>query len=86
MEKELHRDQIWTTGIEDIFSFFHSTPDGLSGKEAKRRFKTLGPNKIATKKTLLPFTIYLRQFKSPLILILIVASVFSYIAGDELML
>ncbi len=54
--------------------------NGLSEEEAKRRLKEYGPNVLEEKKES-KFEIFLRQFKSPLIYILLVAALISLISG-----
>ena len=50
---------------------------GLSEEEAKELLKKYGENKIERRKKISPWKIFLSQFKSPLILLLIFASIIS---------
>ncbi len=54
---------------------------GLTTKEAKRRLKKFGKNKIQRKEKISAWKIFLSQFTSPLILILIVAAILLGILG-----
>jgi len=56
---------------------------GLSENEAKKRLLEYGENEIVEKKES-NFLIFLRQFKSPLIVILIVACIISFLIGEIL--
>ncbi len=50
---------------------------GLTSAEAKERLKKFGLNKLIRTKTVSPFRIFLTQFTSPLILVLIAAAIIS---------
>jgi Ca2+-transporting ATPase len=52
---------------------------GLSSKEAQKRLKLYGPNEIKRIRKLSAWKILLEQFKSPLILILLVAAIISLV-------
>ncbi|MFH7880473.1 MAG: cation-transporting P-type ATPase, partial [Candidatus Aenigmatarchaeota archaeon] len=60
---------------------------GLSFEEAKKRLEVYGKNEIKEKKKINFFEILLNQFKSPLILLMFFASIFSfslnYLKGEE---
>ena len=55
--------------------------EGLSRKEAQERLQKFGPNEIPEKKASHPVFIFLKQFQSWLIYILIGAAVFSFFTG-----
>lgn len=58
---------------------YQSNPtDGLSEEEAKRRLKEYGPNKIEEKKKAPFFIKFLRQFKEPMVIVLLLASFISF--------
>jgi len=52
---------------------------GLSESEAKELLEKYGENKIERKKKISPWKIFLSQFKSPLVLLLILASIISFL-------
>lgn len=56
--------------------------NGLSQKEAKNRLIKYGPNKLPEEKTESFIKIFLNQFKSPLIYILLICSLVVYLIGD----
>ena len=56
--------------------------EGLSGKEIKERRKKFGLNKLPEEKPPSQLKIFLNQFRSPLIYILIIASIITLILGD----
>ncbi|MFC1894656.1 cation-translocating P-type ATPase [Candidatus Dependentiae bacterium] len=54
---------------------------GLTDEQAKKRLQELGLNILAQKKSTSAFVIFLRQFTSPLMFILLIATVLSFIIG-----
>lgn len=56
---------------------------GLSGAEAERRLKQWGENTVVRTRRLGPAIIFLQKFTSPLLLILIVASIFALFLGER---
>ena len=70
------------SGIEAAEKLSTNIELGLSEEEAKKRLKKYGPNKISEEKGKSPFSIFISQFQSILIIILIVASIVSFFLGD----
>ena len=68
--------------VKEAFSQLKSSQSGLSSKEASSRLAEYGPNKLVSKKKFGPLKIFLNQFKSFLVLILIAAAIISVIAAD----
>ena len=56
---------------------------GLTTEEAKKRLLVYGPNTMYKKKRLRPVIAFLAKFNSPLLIILIVASVVSFFLGER---
>lgn len=56
---------------------------GLSEKEAKKRIEKFGKNVISKEKKLTNLKIFISQFKSPLIYILIVAGIITFFLGKK---
>src|SRR3989338_6273107 len=52
---------------------------GLSGVEADKRFKKYGPNIIPDGKKLKGLVLFLNQFKSPLVYVLVIAALISFV-------
>jgi Ca2+-transporting ATPase len=63
--------------IESCLKELKTKASGLTVEEAGRRLKKYGPNKIKEEKPLSGLIIFLSQFKSPLIYVLLVAAVIS---------
>ncbi|MBI2594070.1 hypothetical protein HYW39_00010 [Candidatus Curtissbacteria bacterium] len=57
--------------------------EGLSSSQAEERLKTTGPNILASRKKKTIFSIFLKQFRSPLIYILIFAAILVILLGQK---
>lgn len=68
--------------IEQALQAQDTTSEGLSTKEAALRLKKYGPNALPEVKPPSLFAIFLNQFKSPLVYILLVVSVIVLIMGE----
>ena len=69
--------------VEEVFEKLGTGWEGLSGEEAARRLREYGPNEIAEKRVS-PLVMFLRQFKSFLVYILLAAAVLSLLLGEAL--
>ena len=67
---------------EEVLTQIGSSADGLSAQEAAQRLTADGPNEITEGKHISPVQIFLGQFKSILIWILIAAGVISGVLGE----
>jgi len=67
--------------IEEVINELSSSRDGLSAEEAKERLNKFGPNEIPEKKPINPIIIFLKQFNSILIYILIAAAAISFFSS-----
>ena len=74
----------WSLDEDKALLAFGSSSGGLSAQEAKLRLAKNGPNEIQGEQNVPAWLIFVRQFKSPLILILVVASVIAYFLGDSI--
>ncbi len=66
-----------------MFTKWETTREGLSAVEVRNRQGTFGPNRLPAKPPPSVFTIFLHQFLSPLIYILMVAAVISLTIGEH---
>lgn len=71
-----------TLPAKKIFENVFSSETGLSSTEAFRRLKANGPNALPVPKPPSLATLFIRQFQSPLIYILLISSVVVYFIGD----
>ncbi len=67
--------------IEEVYKKLKTSEKGLSSGEAKERIDEYGYNKIESKKKISPIILFLQQFNSPVIWILLGALVISTITG-----
>jgi Ca2+-transporting ATPase len=66
----------------EVLSKLRSTAEGLTSGEAAQRLEHDGPNELKEGRRISPLRIFLDQFKSLVIWILIVAGIFSGVMGD----
>ena len=74
--------QFWSLPTDGLVKQLGASPIGLSTSEAKRRIRIYGPNRIRATKRTDTLTLFLAQFKSPLILILLGAVILSFFLGE----
>jgi len=74
----------WSLSPAKLLKDLGSNPAGLSHHEAFKRLKTYGHNDIERASRRGGLSIFLSQYKNPLILILIVVSIVSFLMGDRL--
>jgi P-type Mg2+ transporter len=67
----------WSRPAAQLLSDLGTTAQGLSALEAQTRLKTYGPNTLKERKRATALGLFLRQFKSPLVLILLFATFIS---------
>lgn len=81
MELDL-KESWYSLSVEDALSALKSSRHGLSEKEAEKRLKHFGLNELPDKNGAGVFKIFLRQFKGPLIFILVIAGFVSLFLAD----
>ena len=72
----------WARPLDEVLQTLNSTPNGLTEVQAEETLRRLGPNSIRTKEKTSPLWLLLRQFKSPIVLILIFATLISAFLQD----
>ena len=68
----------WSASASGLMKQLRVTASGITSKEAEERIKTYGPNRLKPQKRSDVFTLLLAQFKSPIILILLMATGLSF--------
>ena len=71
----------WNLSVEELFDHLKSTPKGLFSVDAEQRLGVWGANTLKPPTRGKGIRLLLFQFKSPLILLLIFAAIFSYFLG-----
>lgn len=74
----------WSIPSATVLQNLNSTLTGLTEEEAASRLKRYGTNSIEGQEKTAPFMLFVNQFKSPIILIMIIATAISVATGDSL--
>ncbi|MEG3862357.1 magnesium-translocating P-type ATPase [Microcoleus sp. herbarium12] len=74
----------WSLSTEQVLQQTRSTTAGLSGQDAKQRLSQYGANSLKQTRKSSALMLLLNQFKSPIIVILILAAVLSIFLKDAL--
>ena len=84
MKKALHDTAVWSLSTTATLKEYRSSPKGLSSKEVEKRTATHGPNRLTPPKVIRPHHIFFRQFKSPLVFVLLAAALLTGILHEWL--
>jgi Mg2+-importing ATPase len=74
--------EFWNISADDMLKSLDSAKNGLTGIEAKKRLSIYGANQLKPKKRSNLLTLIVSQFKSPIILILLIATGLSFFLRD----
>jgi Mg2+-importing ATPase len=83
-QSPLSQNEILGKPVEDLFSRLDSSLNGLSPEEAERRLEVYGRNELAKKRKRSAIVDFLLHFKSPLVIILMIAGLISGYIGEVL--
>ncbi|MGP6139351.1 magnesium-translocating P-type ATPase [Jeotgalibaca sp. A127] len=72
----------WSIPLPEALEAVQSGMEGLSSTEAAKRLNIYGENALKTKEKYSTFRAFLNQFKNPIILILLFATIVSGLTGD----
>ncbi len=72
----------WSLPVEALLKTLAADPHGLSQREASIRLTRCGPNSLTTMKQATVWGLFVNQFRSPLVLILMAASLISLLAAE----
>ena len=75
-------NKFWSQTPQELWSAMQSSLQGLSASEAEQRLDKYGPNVLKARQELTPLKLFLNQFKSPIVLILIFATLLSAFLKD----
>jgi Ca2+-transporting ATPase len=78
----MSQEEWYQRKAEDALSALRSGREGLVPAEAQKRLGRYGANELVEKRGISPWSIFLQQFKSFLIIILIIAVVLSAVLGE----
>ncbi len=71
-----------TLSVDSVFKELDSSAQGLTSQQANQRLAKYGPNKLKEEKRITALQIFLSQFKSALVIILIAAAAISFAIGE----
>ena len=77
-------EAFWSVPLSELYERLAAKPSGRTAAEAKQWLRTYGPNRLRRSKRTDALTLLLAQFKSPLILILLVAVGLSFFFGQSI--
>jgi Mg2+-importing ATPase len=72
----------WSIDVNELIKNLNSSAIGLTNEEAHEISKSVGPNQIQSKKRTTPLGLFVNQFKSPIVLILLAATIVSAFLKD----
>ena len=75
-------EKYWSLPQDALVSQLQSSDDGLQSGEADRRLQLFGPNQLQVREQASAIGLFLNQFKSPIVLILLGATLVSAILKD----
>ncbi len=75
-------DPFWSQPLDNLLVTLNSNANGLSDAEATRRLQEFGPNTLKAGQQVTALGLFLNQFKSPLVLILVFAVIVSAFAQE----
>lgn len=81
ISRDIFQMPFWSMDVKEALARLGSSSDGISEEEARDRRQQLGENALSESKKYSPLGLFLRQFKSPLIVILAAAAVVSIALG-----
>lgn len=70
----------WSEPIDRLYLDLQSSPEGLDVYEASRRYEQFGPNSLTSEEKS-KFSIFIAQFSSPIVWILVIAGMISFGMG-----
>ena len=75
-------DAFWSKSVEDVVAALKTTSIGLDDATAAARLAAWGPNAIQDEGHATALRLFLRQFESPLVLILLFGAIISLVLGE----
>lgn len=83
-EDEKEEERILRMSAEGLLSYLNTSPSGLADEEAEKRLREYGYNEIATAQKQGSIISFFSHFKSPLLILLLLAGAISYFFGETL--
>ena len=77
-------DGFWDRPLLELLQALRTTSNGLSSEEANRRLRLYGPNSLDQERRFAALFSFFGFFASPLVIILVIASVLSLVLGEHI--
>ena len=74
--------EYWSLDNEQLLKLLESTSNGIGESFAQERLKSIGKNSLESRAQITPLRLFLNQFKSPIVLILVFATIISAFVQD----
>lgn len=75
--------EYYSLTVDEVFKGLNTPQTGLASSEAAERLKAYGKNILEEKERVSPIKIFLEQFNSPVVWILLGALIISFIMGEK---
>jgi hypothetical protein len=79
---DISRQAYWSKPPEAVLAALGTSPNGLTSADAAQRLERYGPNALKARRKDTALALFLSQFKSPIIMILLFATLISIVVGD----
>jgi len=76
--------EFWDLTVAQLLSQLQATPEGLSTEEAEKRLSEYGPNTLVRESRFVGVLQFMRLFTNPLVIILFIAAVVSFVLGEHI--
>jgi len=76
--------EFWDLTVAQLLSQLQATPEGLSTEEAEKRLREYGPNTLVRESRFVGVLQFMRLFTNPLVIILFIAAVVSFVLGEHI--
>lgn len=73
---------MYQLSVEDVLKRYKTTPEGISGKEAKERQIIYGKNRLEVKQKNKMFTRFFKQFTDPMVIILTISGLIAFFLNN----
>ncbi|MGB9587237.1 MAG: HAD-IC family P-type ATPase, partial [Armatimonadota bacterium] len=84
MRQDKDAVEFWDLTLAQLLSQLQATPEGLSTEDAERRLREYGPNTLVRESRFVRVLQFMRLFANPLVIILFVAAVVSFVLGEHI--
>ncbi len=74
----------WSIPVDELIETLGTHRNGLTAQDAKGRIETYGRNRLSPKKRTDSLTLFISQFRSPIIMILLFAALLAFFTNDSI--